>query len=592
MSRKVLIPLVVALVVAAGTAAALAWPVKDKPASAPPRLTAVGDIAGRGASLPWRAYEAEHVDTDGTVLGPDRRHGTLAGEASGRMAVTLQPGQRLTVTLTAPASAVNVRFSIPDSADGRGQDASLQLEAAGATLPALALTSRYSWFYGGFPFTNDPAQGGERHLYDSARALLGTDLPAGATVTLRAGDLPTTLDLVEFEQVAAPLPRPTGSLSVADFGADPSGAKPAGEAFAEAIEAARAQRKPLYVPAGRYAVARHLLVDGVTVQGAGMWHTELRGAGVGVYGDAAPNPSQRVRVADLAIIGEVGERDDKAALAGVGGALGGGSVLERLWIQHVKVGMWLDGPFDGLRITGCRIMDVTADGINLHQGVSNAVISDNLVRNTGDDGIALWSEAGPDGFDGTYGADRQITVERNTVQLPMLANGIAMYGGHDNTVRENVVADIQVEGGGIHVANRFSATLLRGVTRVERNTTLRAGADHPFLSTPIAAIWFYAKDAPLTGEVLVTDNELLDSRYAALQVFGSSVTNVTVTGLRVHTTGTHVLQIQSTGSLALTGLTADAVAAEPLFHCPEAVTFTLTGTSLAPSYCGPFRPAR
>uniref|UniRef100_UPI00177E78CE right-handed parallel beta-helix repeat-containing protein n=1 Tax=Catellatospora chokoriensis TaxID=310353 RepID=UPI00177E78CE len=233
-------------------------------------------------------------------------------------------------------------------------------------------------------------------------------------------------------------------------------------------------------------------------------------------------------------------------------------------------------------------LDVTADGINLHQGVSNAVISDNLVRNTGDDGIALWSEAGADGFDGEYGADRQVTVERNTVQLPMLANGIAMYGGHDNTVRANVVADIQVERGGIHVGNRFSATLLRGVTRIERNTTLRAGADHPFLATPIGALWFYAKDAPLTGEVLVTGNDLLDSRYAALQVLGSSVTNVTITDLRVHTTGTHLLQIQSAGSLTLTGLTADAVAAQPLFHCPDAVTFTVTGTPLTPTYCGPF----
>ncbi|GIF95544.1 right-handed parallel beta-helix repeat-containing protein [Catellatospora citrea] len=588
MSRKVLIPLVVAVVVAAGAAVARGWPRADEPAPAPPRLATVGDITGRGASLPWRAYEAEHVSTDGTLIGPDRRHGTLAGEASGRMAVTLQPGQRLTVTLSAPANAVNVRFSIPDSADGRGQDAVLHLEAAGATLPPLALTSRYSWFYGGFPFTNNPAQGGERHLYDSARALLDTDLPAGATVTLRAGDLPTTLDLVEFEQVAAPLPQPAGSLSVADFGADPSGAQPAGEAFTKAITAARTQHRMLYVPAGRFAVGQHLLVDGVTVQGAGMWHTELRGTGVGVYGNPAPKPSSGVRVADLAIIGEVAERDDKAALAGIGGALGGGSVLERLWIQHVKVGMWLDGPFDGLRVTGCRIMDVTADGINLHQGVSNAVISDNLVRNTGDDGIALWSEAGPDGFDGEYGADRQVTVERNTVQLPMLANGIAMYGGHDNTVRANVVADIQVEGGGIHVGNRFSATLLRGVTRIEGNTTLRAGADHPFLATPIGALWFYAKDAPLTGEVLVTDNDLLDSRYAALQVLGSSVTNVTITDLRVHTTGTHVLQIQSAGSLTLSTLTTEAVGAQPLFHCPDAVTFTLTGTPLTPTYCGPF----
>ncbi|MEV4411416.1 glycosyl hydrolase family 28-related protein [Catellatospora sp. NPDC049609] len=588
MSRKLMFSLVAAALVAAAVTVAVAWPGEQTAPPVPPRLTTVAEIAGRGATLPVTAYEAEHARTDGTVLGPDRRHGTLAGEASGRMAVTLQPGQSLTITLTAPANAVNVRFSIPDSADGTGQDAALAVQAAGAQPPPLALTSRYSWFYGGFPFTNLPEQGGARHLYDSARTLLGADLPAGATVTLRADAVPTTLDLIEFEQVAGPLPRPAGSLSVADFGADPTGAAPAGEAFTAALAAARTQRKALYVPAGRYAVARHLTLDGVTVQGAGMWHTELRGAGVGLYGTATPQPAQGVRVADLAIIGEVDERDDHAALAGVGGALGGGSVLERLWIQHVKVGMWLDGPFTGLTVTGCRILDVTADGINLHQGVSDVTIRDNLVRNTGDDGIALWSEAGPDGFEGTYGADHHVTIERNTVQLPMLANGIALYGGHDNTVRANVVADIQVEGGGIHVGNRFSAVLLRGTTVIEGNTTLRAGADHPFLTTPIGALWFYAKDAPLTGEVLVRDNDLLDSAYAAVQAFGSSVSGVRIDGLRVRGAGTHVLQVQAAGSLALTGLAVDGVGGQPLFHCADAVAFTVTGTPLAPGYCGPF----
>ena len=54
MFRKMLIPLVVGVVVAAGAAVARAWPREDEPASAPPRQTALGDIAGRGASLARR----------------------------------------------------------------------------------------------------------------------------------------------------------------------------------------------------------------------------------------------------------------------------------------------------------------------------------------------------------------------------------------------------------------------------------------------------------------------------------------------------------------------------------------------------------
>lgn len=131
--------------------------------------------------------------------------------------------------------------------------------------------------------------------------------------------------------------------------------------------------------------------------------------------------------------------------------------------------------------------------------------------------------------------------------------------------------------------------LLRGTTVIERNTTLRAGADHPFLTTPIGALWFYAKDAPLAGEVLVRDNDLLDSTHAAVQVFGSAVSGLRIDGLRVRGTGSHVLQVQAAGSLTLTGLTAEGVGAEPLFHCAEAVAFTVTGDPLIPAYCGPFR---
>jgi hypothetical protein len=34
----------------------------------------------------------------------------------------------------------------------------------------------------------------------------------------------------------------------------------------------------------------------------------------------------------------------RQALAGIGGALGGDSRIRDVFIQHVKVGLWLDGP--------------------------------------------------------------------------------------------------------------------------------------------------------------------------------------------------------------------------------------------------------
>ena len=42
------------------------------------------------------------------------------------------------------------------------------------------------------------------------------------------------------------------------------------------------------------------------------------------------------------------------------------------------------------------------------------------------------------------------TFDHNTVQTPTLANGIAIYGGTDNTVSNNLVADPIREGSGLH----------------------------------------------------------------------------------------------------------------------------------------------
>lgn len=49
-------------------------------------------VAGRGAAVGFLEQEAEHARTTGTVIGPDRSAYTLAGEASGRRAVRLNPG--------------------------------------------------------------------------------------------------------------------------------------------------------------------------------------------------------------------------------------------------------------------------------------------------------------------------------------------------------------------------------------------------------------------------------------------------------------------------------------------------------------------
>ncbi len=530
-------------------------------------------IGGQGATLPYTELEAENAATNGTIIGPDYTFTHLASEASGRKAVTLHQGQYVEFTLPKPANSIDVRYSIPDSANGTGLTASLSVYINGVHHPnqTLTLTSAFDWFYGGYPFTNTPKQGFAHHFYDEAHLLLG-EMPAGTRVRLQVdpGDTAPsyTIDLADFEEVAPPHAMPPGYISVTapPYNADPTGKKDATQAIQQAIDAGEKAHKGVWLPPGNFLVTSHLMVNQVTVAGAGPWYSVLTGAGVGVYGNAAPHPSQNVHLADFAIFGEVMNRDDNADLNGIGGALGGGSVISDIWIEHTKAGIWLDGPFSGLTITGCRIRDLTADGINFHDGITDATVEQTEVRNTGDDGLAMWSD---------QHADENDAFLSNTVQLPILANDIAIYGGANNRISNNIVADSVTQGGGIHVGNRFNAVPLSGTTTITNNTLIRAGCFDPNFAFGDGALWFYAVDEAMSGKIVVSQNEIDNSVNEAIQFLGVGITNVSLDHIAINGAGTFAVQEQSPGSASFSYVTASGLGASTgIYNCGDPFTIT------------------
>jgi hypothetical protein len=517
--------------------------------------------AGVGAPLDFTEYEAENGVTNGRIVGPDRTFGTLAAEASGRRAVLLD-GQRdyVEFRLVAPANALTVRYALPDSPEGKPVDAKLGVYAQSRRIAELAITSRYCCYYGHYPFTKHVADGKGHHFFDHARILLDNALPAGTVVRLTRDAEASwiAIDLVDFEMVAAPHRRPSRALSVVDFGADPHGGLDSREAFAKAIAAASDSRRPLWVPPGHFRLDGHIQVDHVEIAGAGPWYSVLQGDGVGLYGRDAPNPSQAVDIHDLAIIGHVNERDDHKALAGIGGALGGGSSIRNVFIQHVKVGLWLDGPFDGLIVRHVRVFDTTADGLNLHRGISGVIVEQSLFRNNGDDGIASWAEKL---------ANNDIIIRHNTVIAPILANGVAIYGGHDITVSDNLIADTLTEGGGLHLGNRFDAVPLSGKISLERNMVVRGGSIDPRLNVGIGAVWLFALDVPIKAQIDLRTTTLLDSSQEALLLFGRRIDGLVVKGLRVERAGGSLIELRADGSATLSGVRATGIVEPAVRKC-------------------------
>jgi hypothetical protein len=510
-------------------------------------------VGGTGAVLPYVELQAENAATTGTVIGPTAEYNQLADEASMRKAVTLSAGQYVEFTVPAAANSIVVRYSIPDGKDGAVYTAPLSLSIDGAKQPELTLTNAYSWFYGVYPFVNAPTTSNPHHSFDEVHALTPA-MVAGAKVKLQLDSTDAasvTIDLADFENVPAPLTQPSGSKSVVDYGADPKGEADSTSAFSQAVSAV-GPAGTVWIPEGTFKVTSHILVDNVTVTGAGMWYSNVAGNGVGFFGSAAtPKPSANVHLANFAISGDVRVRDDSSPANGIGGAMSN-STVSNVWIEHTKVGVWMDGPFDKMTLTGMRIRDTTADGINFHIGVTHSSVTNSDIRNTGDDGLAAWSDAAADAND---------TFDHNTVQMPILANGIAIYGGHDNTVSNNLVIDAGLsEGGGIHVGQRFTSTDL-GKTDLLNNTLIRDGSFNRVWGFGVGALWFDARDSSMSGPINVDNILIRQSPYEAIQFMSgdfkkTSITGVTISNATIDNTGTYVLQAQVEGAATLTNVVA------------------------------------
>lgn len=424
-------------------------------------LSSVASALGAGADLPWITHEAEAMRTSGEVLGPKYAPNTLETESSRQQAVKLAAaGDYVEFTATAAANALVLRYSLPDAPAGGGTNAALELLVNGRPVRSLALTSRYAHLYGNYPFTNDPAAGKPRNFYDELR-VKDLAILAGDVVRLQrpaAAGPACVLDLVDLENIAPPRAAPANAHSVRDFGAQGDGRADDSAAILAAIDAARRDGRPVWVPAGDYKVTRDLvLTDGVTVQGAGMWHTTFVGDAE-LYGQADRRvriklAGRNVRVADFAILGWLNYRNDDEPNDGLVGAGCTDAEIARIWVEHTKAGAWI---YNGTRltITGCRFRNLIADGVNLCVSTNHSVVENCTARGTGDDCFAIWPVAADQGYDGHGVKPGHNVIRRCTGALTFLANGAAVYGGESNRVEDCLFTDIGT-GCGVLISTTF-----------------------------------------------------------------------------------------------------------------------------------------
>ncbi|HEY3868729.1 MAG TPA: discoidin domain-containing protein [Actinocrinis sp.] len=549
-----------------------------------------------GAPVPFTEYLAatsSGVSTNGTVLPVDYDLGTLQSEATGRQAVELiGQGQYISFTLTSAANAVDFHYSIPDSLGGGGITEPLDLYTGSTLTTSLSLSSQYAWLYGTqATVTNTPGVGEADTLvphdfFDDIRYQFSSTLQAGTVVKLQvdAGDNSPwyAINTADFYDVAAPIAQPSNAINVTQspYNANNTGSADDTQALQNAINAAQSSGQTVYIPQGTYSISNPLNVNNVTVEGAGEWYTTMTGSNVEFAGNGS-----NINVSNLAIFGNVNTRvDSDGSVNGFNGTFSN-STINDVWIQNTKVGAWILGPTNGLTIENVQIQDTTADGVNFNAAagaITNSTVEDSFLRNTQDDGLAMWAENSGDTND---------TFTQNTVDSPGVANNIALYGDTaGGQVTNNLLQDTVTRGGGIGIGQRFSSTAVSGTTTVSGNELVRTGQYDPGWNYGIGAVWFWPQQGNMNATYNIDDNTILDSPYEAFMfqnenmydgsavttppTAGFNITGVTLSGNTVTNVGTFVFQDQAPGSVEVDNTTATGVGVAGQFVCGSGFTLT------------------
>ncbi|MFB6840666.1 discoidin domain-containing protein [Streptomyces sp. NPDC056361] len=475
-------------------------------------------FVGRGANMPYDMYEAEDGTAGGgaTVVGPNRTVGDIAGEASGRKAVNLDAtGEYVEFTTRAATNTLVTRFSIPDAPGGGGIDSTLSVYVDGVFKKALPLTSKYAWLYGSETAPgNSPGSGAPRHIYDEAHLLLGETVPAGAKIRLQKDAANTStyaIDFVNLEQVAPAANPDPAAYTV-----------PAGTTHQDVQNALDKVRMDttgtlvgVYLPPGDYQTSSKFQVYGkpVKVVGAGPWYTAFHAPStqdntdVGFRAEASAKGSL---FKGFAYFGNYTSRIDGPGkvfdFANVSDI-----VIDDIWNEHMVCLYW-GANTDRMTIKNSRIRNLFADGVNMTNGSTDNLVTNNDARATGDDSFALFSaiDAG--------GADMKNNVYENlTTTLTWRAAGVAVYGGYDNTFRNIHIADTLVYSGITISSLDFGYPMNgfgTGPTTFENISVVRAGG-HFWGSQTFPGIWVFSASKVFQG-IRVNHVDIVDPTYSGV----------------------------------------------------------------------------
>ena len=478
-----------------------------------------------GAKMPYTSHEAENATLEnGATIQQSTDMESTAVEATNQTYVELpKKDATVTFTVTEPANALNVRYTIPDGASGQ-----LDVQVNGSSVGNLDLSSHSAWQYLKGDHEYDQAIDGSsaRFRFDETRLLLkDIQLKSGDKISLvkkKDDNVPYGIDFIELEQAPAPVVQGENSISIVDKGASANDDSDDTSALLAAIDEAKASGKSVYIPEGRFNFDKQVNIeaDNLKISGAGVWHTQLHFTSDQRYGGGIVfgHNSNGIELSNLYMDSNLTSRySEDAQYKAISGTLGKNSHIHDVWVQHFEVGMWI-GDYDqtgnmkytdGLVVENARIRNNLADGINFAQGTKNSTVKNSNIRGNGDDGLAIWSSIS----DGTNAAaEENNNFLNNTIESGWRAAGIGIFGGKGHEISGNLIKDV-FAGAGIRVNTVFAGHNFdhndTGI-KIHDNTILRSGTTNDLYNLHRGAIDFQQVRGTIKN-VDVYDNKLLNT---------------------------------------------------------------------------------
>lgn len=437
-------------------------------------------------AFPWTYYEAEKgIAGPGAVLVTGALWGDIGYEARGKQAVTLDnAGEYVEWSNVKAATHAIIRYSVPDLTTS-----TLGLYVNGTKVTDLAVS--YEMLRE--TQTNVAPPGGIVKLYDDVLAEVPGGIPLGATVRVQkdvADGVAITVDFLEVDTAPAPLTKPDETwVEVAQgTGNDRT-------AFNTAIAAANAGSKKVWIPAGDYVInytggdGGIVVPGGITMRGAGMWHSRLlmnyAGQNRRLFSFTGPG----ITASDFKVIGTMNTLANNGGMTVIRMDTHAGHVVERLWAEHLTLTLGFNTVNAIVRDN--RVRNTFKDAIHFARNAVGNLIERNFIRNAGDDNVALVSYE-------NLGMANNV-VQYNIGECGWWGRGFTNIGGNGNVLRYNI-ANNCVRAGVACMIERFNLqqTQFNLNFLIEKNVIVRCGDQ---ISNPVTGSLaiYAAQDFPMSG---------------------------------------------------------------------------------------------